>query len=90
MECHDVGKCFSEPKKRSSSAVWVRGKKFLMDESGKAMVQVPSSPTRSAVNGSTMENIPLKRIDIGGVTYVQKTPTVLVRTEAHSARSFLR
>jgi hypothetical protein len=54
------------------------------------MLRVPPSPTRSAINGSAMENIPLKRIDIGGVTFVQKSSNVLVRTDTHNARNLLR
>jgi hypothetical protein len=75
---------------RSSSAVYIRGNKFLMDAAGKTMLRVPLTPTESAVNESSMVNEPLKRIDIGGVTFVQKSPNVLVRTNAHDARSFLR
>jgi hypothetical protein len=81
-----VEKYFSEPKKRPSSVVWVRGNKFLMDESGKTMLRVAPSPTSSA----TMENISLKRIDIGGVTFIQKSSDVLVRTDTHNARNLLR
>jgi hypothetical protein len=75
---------------RYSSAVYIRGNKFLMDATGKTMLRVPPTPTESAVIESSVENVLLKRIDIGGVTFVQKSPDVLVRTNAHNARSFLR
>jgi hypothetical protein len=61
-----------------------------MDATGKTMLRVPLKPTKNAVNESSMESVPLKRIDIGGVTFVQKSPNVLVRTNAHNARSLLR
>lgn len=32
----------------------------------------------------------LRRVDIGGVTYVQKSPDVLERTNIHHARTLLR
>ncbi|PNF17491.1 hypothetical protein B7P43_G17634 [Cryptotermes secundus] len=76
-------------KTRSSSAVYIRGNKFLMDASGRTMVRAAVKPTKSGVNEPSMANVPLKRIDIGGVTFVPKSPNVLVRTNAHNARNYL-
>ena len=61
-----------------------------MDAGGKTLLRVSQRPAKSAVNGSSTRNIPLKRIDIGGVTFVQKSTNVLVRTNTHNTRSLLR
>nr|CAD7439987.1 unnamed protein product [Timema bartmani] len=67
--------------------LYVRGDKFIMDSAGKTMRRIPA-------DGGLRENVPLKRgartrIDIGGVTFLQKSPNVLIRTETHKARSIL-
>jgi hypothetical protein len=61
-----------------------------MDATGKTLLRVPQRTTNSAVNGSSTSDIPLRRIDIGGVTFVQKSTDVLVRTNTHNTRSLLR
>lgn len=81
---------FSEPKSRSSFALYVRGNKFLMDATGKTMLRVPQRSKKPGFNELPLRNLPLKRIDIGGVTFVQKSTNVLVRTNTHNARSLLR
>ncbi|GLG98723.1 Zinc finger CCCH domain-containing protein 7 [Gryllus bimaculatus] len=78
-------------KRQSLSAgltVYMRGNKFVLDKCGKTLKRVvdsgmssPSSPERKKSRVS--------RVDIGGVTYIQKTPTVLVRTNTHTARNVL-
>jgi hypothetical protein len=61
-----------------------------MDATGKTLLRVPQTATKGAINGSSTRNIALKRIDIGGVTFVQKSTNVLVRTNTHNTRSLLR
>jgi hypothetical protein len=61
-----------------------------MDATGKTMLQVPQRSKKCAVNELPLRNVPLKRIDIGGVTFVQKSTNVLIRTNTHNARSLLR
>jgi hypothetical protein len=61
-----------------------------MDAAGKTLLRVPQSPTKSGINEASMRNVPVKRIDIGGVTFVQKSTNVLIRTNTHNARSLLR
>ena len=70
--------------------MFVRGNKFLMDAAGKTLLRVPQKTTNSAVSGSSTSIPPLKRIDIGGVTFVQKSTNVLMRTNTHNTRSLLR
>nr|CAD7256715.1 unnamed protein product [Timema shepardi] len=67
--------------------LYVRGDKFIMDFAGKTMRRITE-------DGGLRENMPFKRgartrIDIGGVTFLQKSPNVLIRTETHKARSIL-
>nr|CAD7195530.1 unnamed protein product [Timema douglasi] len=67
--------------------LYVRGDKFIMDFAGKTMRRITE-------DGGSRENMPVKRgartrIDIGGVTFLQKSPNVLIRTETHKARSIL-
>jgi hypothetical protein len=88
IESQFVEKYFSEPK--TTSAVYIHGKKYLMDATGKPMLQVPQGLTESASNESSMKNVPLKRIDISGGTFVQEPVDVLIRTNAHNARSPMR
>ena len=70
----------------SSFVVTVRGNKFLMDPAGKKLVKVSQKEKLSKSENQS----PLKRIDIGGVTFIQKSKNVLIRTNTHSARNFLR
>jgi hypothetical protein len=61
-----------------------------MDAAGKTLLRVPQRTTKSAISGSSTRNPPLKRIDIGGITFVQKSTNVLMRTNTHNTRSLLR
>ncbi|XP_069674383.1 uncharacterized protein ZC3H3 isoform X2 [Periplaneta americana] len=75
--------------KKSSFVVYVRGNKFLMDSSGKTLVKAPEKVDRSSVNESYERRMPVKRVDIGGVTFIQKSTNVLIRTNTHNARILL-
>jgi len=61
-----------------------------MDAAGKTLLRVPQRATDTAISASSTNIPPLKRIDIGGVTFVQKSTNVLIRTNTHNARSLLR
>lgn len=72
-------------KMSSSLIVSVRGNKFLMDSTGKRLVKVSQKQALSDCKNQT----PVKRIDIGGVTFIQKSKNVLIRTNTHAARTFV-
>ncbi|PSN31596.1 hypothetical protein C0J52_22466 [Blattella germanica] len=73
---------FKKTKKNSSLIVSVRGNKFLMDPSGKKLVKMSQ---KQMTEKETIS--PVKRIDIGGVTFIQKSKNVLIRTNTHTARN---
>lgn len=59
----------------------VRGDRFVLDKNGKSLTRI---------NDNSMDDKKLlKRIDIGGLTYVAKSKNVFVRTDIHKARSHL-
>lgn len=70
------------PKHKSSGerVLFVRGDKYILDKSGHNLtrVQQPKADTFS-----------LKRIDIGGLTYVAKSGNTFIRTDIHRARTHL-
>nr|CAD7426346.1 unnamed protein product [Timema monikensis] len=77
----------TEAVEKRGHVLYVRGDKFIMDFAGKTMRRITE-------DGGLRENMPVKRgartrIDIGGVTFLQKSPNVLIRTETHKARSIL-
>ncbi|XP_066998403.2 uncharacterized protein ZC3H3 [Anabrus simplex] len=71
--------------------VYVRGNKFLMDPLGKTLRRIH---TVNTANGNGQQTIPvksnaIKRVDIGGITFVQKSCDLLMRTNTHNTRSLL-
>ncbi|EDV50675.1 zinc finger CCCH domain-containing protein 3 [Drosophila erecta] len=73
----------------SGRTLFVSGNKFILDPSGCRLTRVPPSgggATQSSVNRSI-----LRRIDIGGLTYVAspKALNVFVRTTNHVSRAHL-
>ncbi|EDX09715.1 zinc finger CCCH domain-containing protein 3 [Drosophila simulans] len=73
----------------SGRTLFVSGNKFILDPSGCRLTRVPTSSTggaQSSVNRSI-----LRRIDIGGLTYVAspKALNVFVRTSNHVSRAHL-
>nr|CAD7393126.1 unnamed protein product [Timema cristinae] len=87
-ETADTGTVFEKLSRSGGHVLYVRGDKFIMDFAGKTMRRITE-------DGGLRENMPVKRgartrIDIGGVTFLQKSPNVLIRTETHKARSILR
>lgn len=69
--------------------LFVRGEKFLLDPSGRSLRRTTTSTT--STNSSTMVNKSslLSRIDIGGLTYVQKSNNTFERTDFHKNRFHL-
>ncbi|XP_063240197.1 zinc finger CCCH domain-containing protein 3 [Bacillus rossius redtenbacheri] len=69
--------------------VHIRGSKFLMEASGKTMrrLEPPRGPGAGA--GGRRGSPPVMRVDIGGVTFLQTSRNVLIRTDYHRARSIL-
>ena len=57
----------------------VKGKKFLLDRNGKSLRKI-----------DTADDSFMKRIDIGGVTYVAKNNNTYERTNGHKTRTHLR
>lgn len=62
--------------------MYVRGEKFLLDKNGKTLI-------RQSSNVENKSSLVFKRIDIGGVTYLEKSQNVLIRTNVHQARSIV-
>lgn len=61
----------------------IRGTRFMLDQSGTKLRKIPSAEF-------DQPHAKLRRIDIGGLTYMQKTDDTFVRTETHRTRSYLR
>ncbi|KAJ8866185.1 hypothetical protein PR048_033709 [Dryococelus australis] len=80
--------CVSEVPKQGH-IVHIRGNKFLMESSGRTMrrISAPSSHNPRATRQKVEP--PVTRIDIGGVTFLQKSQNVLIRTDYHRARNIL-
>ncbi|XP_001663088.2 zinc finger CCCH domain-containing protein 3 [Aedes aegypti] len=60
----------------------IRGTRFMLDQSGTKLRKIPSAEF-------DQPHAKLRRIDIGGLTYMQKTDDTFVRTETHRTRSYL-
>uniref|UniRef100_A0A6P4F0S1 Zinc finger CCCH domain-containing protein 3 n=1 Tax=Drosophila rhopaloa TaxID=1041015 RepID=A0A6P4F0S1_DRORH len=77
--------------KRSDSGrtLFVSGNKFILDPSGCRLTRVP--PSAAAASQMSVNRSILRRIDIGGLTYVAspKTLNVFVRTSNHVSRAHL-
>lgn len=67
--------------KLGERVVFVRGDKFILDKGGRKL-------TRAKSDGA--EHFALKRIDIGGLTYVADSQDTFVRTNNHKTRNYLR
>ncbi|XP_017074209.1 zinc finger CCCH domain-containing protein 3 [Drosophila eugracilis] len=72
----------------SGRTLLVSGNKFIIDPSGCRLTRVPPSPASPQI--SVNRSI-LRRIDIGGLTYVAspKTQNVFIRTTNHVSRAHL-
>lgn len=69
------------PVRAKERVIKVRGDRFVLDKNGKSLTRI---------NDSSLDDKKLlKRIDIGGLTYVAKSKNVFVRTDIHKARSHL-
>lgn len=66
--------------KLGERVVFVRGDKFILDKGGRKL-------TRAKSDGA--EHFALKRIDIGGLTYVADSQDTFVRTNNHKTRNYL-
>lgn len=67
----------------SSRRLIIRGENFLLDSSGKNLIRVENTKDTMTADKS------LKRIDIGRVTYVQKSNNTFERTDFHRNRVHL-
>lgn len=73
----------------------VRGENFLLDASGKHLVRVTAATTTTTTTTSKPSLVgqlnagPLKRIDIGKVTFVKKSNGTYERTDYHKSRYHL-
>lgn len=63
-------------------AIFVRGTKYLLDKSGFNLTRVTTAKPSSTIQAKS-----LRRIDIGGLTYVANSKNVLVRTDTHLTRN---
>ncbi|XP_064466522.1 zinc finger CCCH domain-containing protein 3-like isoform X2 [Ornithodoros turicata] len=59
----------------------VRGMTYSLDPSGKTLQRIADCPA--------VHKTPLKRIDVGGKTYVETTPGMLCKTPSSETRTFL-
>ncbi|XP_017129638.1 zinc finger CCCH domain-containing protein 3 [Drosophila elegans] len=76
----------------SGRTLFVSGNKFILDPSGCRLTRVPPSATAAAAASQMSVNRSiLRRIDIGGLTYVAspKTQNVFIRTSNHVSRAHL-
>lgn len=74
----------------TSRTLFVRGDKFLLNPNGNKLTRISSSTTTStALNSSN--TTPMKRIDIGGLTYriTNKSSDTYERTDTHRTRIHL-
>lgn len=69
----------------------VRGENFLLDASGKHLVRVTAGTTTTTASNKPVPAYagPLKRIDIGKVTFVKKSNGTYERTDYHKSRYHL-
>lgn len=67
----------------SERVIKVRGDRFVLEKNGKSLTRVDDNDT--VLDDKKL----LKRIDIGGLTYVAKSRNVFVRSDIHKARSHL-
>ncbi|KAH8322171.1 hypothetical protein KR059_006687 [Drosophila kikkawai] len=80
----------------SGRALFVSGNKFILDPSGCRLTRVSSSstprlPSAAAAPQMSVNRTMIRRIDIGGLTYVAspKTQNVFIRTTNHLSRAHL-
>ncbi|XP_030385288.1 zinc finger CCCH domain-containing protein 3 [Scaptodrosophila lebanonensis] len=74
----------------SARTLFVRGTKFVLDPSGCRLTRVPVNTISTHLPGRTSSPM-LRRIDIGGLTYVAsaKAQNVYIRTTNHVSRAHL-
>nr|XP_016933291.1 zinc finger CCCH domain-containing protein 3 [Drosophila suzukii] len=75
----------------SGRTLFVSGNKFILDPSGCRLTRVPPAATAAAAPQISVNRSILRRIDIGGLTYVAspKTQNVFIRTTNHVSRAHL-
>ncbi|KAK6627366.1 hypothetical protein RUM44_009843 [Polyplax serrata] len=73
----------NKKKVRKNHIVYVRGEKFSLHKNGKTLVRESQGVDKKSNSGT------LRRIDIGGVTYLQKSKNILIRTNVHQARQIV-
>lgn len=80
----------STPKATGRTLI-VRGTRFVLDKNGFQMTRVADTNHSKQAATVSMKQRPhfLKRIDIGGLTYVATSQNVLMRTGNHLARTHL-
>lgn len=66
----------------------IRGIRYQMDPSGKVLKRLPNQPIHTDSQSSILRKN-LKRIDLGGDTYIQTKPGVLTKTTSSQARTFV-
>ncbi|XP_015525112.2 zinc finger CCCH domain-containing protein 3 [Neodiprion lecontei] len=71
-----------QPSKRKRCVINVKGDRFVMASNGKKLRRLCTSANNS---GNLKCPNPVSRVDIGGMTFVERAPNVLVR--AHTKRS---
>ncbi|XP_046736290.1 zinc finger CCCH domain-containing protein 3 [Diprion similis] len=71
-----------QPSKRKRCIINVKGDRFVMASNGKKLRRLCTSGNNS---GNLKRPNPVSRVDIGGMTFVERAPNVLVR--AHTKRS---
>lgn len=59
-------------------SLYIRGEKFILDPTGRKLMRIHK------IQKST-----IKRIDIGGLTFVEKSDNTFVRTDIHKTRNYL-
>ena len=75
--------------KDSTVILNVRGSKFALDPSGRTLKRLPSKHDPVAVPGKSSRRFSVKRVDVGGTTFVEKQPNsgVYVRSYVNQVRS---
>lgn len=84
IQCNSRKKVNKDDKNSSTDkrSIYIRGDKFVLDKSGFSLTRVADQTQNN--------NETLRRIDIGGLTYVAKSQNVYIRTNIHKTRNHLR
>ncbi|XP_055382542.1 zinc finger CCCH domain-containing protein 3 [Condylostylus longicornis] len=85
----DSQKPYSNVGKESNGdrVLFVRGNKFVLDKSGLKLTKI--QPKDIAIEQGNILRNKMKRIDIGGLTYVAKSNNVFIRTDRHVTRNYI-